>query len=93
MRPIAARAMVERKMHTRWSGHTGFTRHSPRNGFNGFLRDLLGDRLSCHRRFAENSTKLDASTGASGPHDFSVRKLSALVFSAASRPPHSVPRP
>ena len=25
-------------------GHTGFTRHSPRNGFNGFLRALLGDR-------------------------------------------------
>jgi hypothetical protein len=24
--------------HTRWSGHTGITRHSPRNGFNGFLR-------------------------------------------------------
>ena len=25
-------------------GHTGLTRHSPRNGFNGFLRALLGDR-------------------------------------------------
>ena len=25
-------------------GHTGNTRHSPRNGFNGFLRALLGDR-------------------------------------------------
>src|SRR5205814_4494301 len=25
-------------------GHTGFTRHSPRNGFNGFLRALPGDR-------------------------------------------------
>src|SRR5205814_9088854 len=25
-------------------GHTRFTRHSPRNGFNGFLRDLPGDR-------------------------------------------------
>ena len=25
-------------------GHTGITRHSPRNGFNGFLRDLPGDR-------------------------------------------------
>jgi hypothetical protein len=28
----------------RHHGHTGFTRHSPRNGFNGFLRALLGDR-------------------------------------------------
>jgi hypothetical protein len=26
-------------------GHTGITRHSPRNGFNGFLRALPGDRL------------------------------------------------
>jgi transposase len=25
-------------------GHTGNTRHSPRNGFNGFLRALFGDR-------------------------------------------------
>jgi hypothetical protein len=25
-------------------------RHSLRNGFNGFLRDLLGDRAFCHRR-------------------------------------------
>src|SRR6266478_2689647 len=25
-------------------GHAGAARHSPRNGFNGFLRALLGDR-------------------------------------------------
>ena len=25
-------------------GHTGIARHSPRNGFNGFLRALPGDR-------------------------------------------------
>ena len=30
--------------------------------------------LCCHRRSAEHSTKLDASVGASGPHDFAVRK-------------------
>ena len=24
-------------------GHAGITRHSPRNGFNGLLRDLLGE--------------------------------------------------
>jgi hypothetical protein len=30
--------------------------------------------LVCHRRFAEDSTKLDASVGASGPHDFAVRE-------------------
>jgi hypothetical protein len=32
MRPIAACAMGSVRAHTRWSGHTGITRHSPRNG-------------------------------------------------------------
>ena len=44
-----------------------------RNGFNGFLRDLPGDRLFCHRRLQRLNCKLDASVEASGPHDFSVR--------------------
>jgi hypothetical protein len=31
--------------------------------------------LFCHRRLAKkNSAKLDASVGASGPHDFAVRE-------------------
>jgi len=31
-------------------GHAGITRHSLRNGFNGFLRALPGVRiLGCHR--------------------------------------------
>ena len=50
MRPIAACAMrvVER---TRVSQVTPESPSiSPRNGFNGFLRALPGDRLSCHRR-------------------------------------------
>ena len=49
-------------------------RHSPRNGFNGFLRDLPGDRLVATvipEKFA--SQELDASIGASEPHDFAVR--------------------
>src|ERR1700737_1087492 len=29
--------------------------------------------LFCHRRLSDNSAKLDASVGASGPHDFAVR--------------------
>jgi hypothetical protein len=29
--------------------------------------------LSCHRRRADRSAKLDTSVGASGPHDFAVR--------------------
>ena len=61
-----------------------------RNGFNGFLRDLPGDRLSCHRRLQRLDRKLDASVEASGPHDFSVRKKAlsseAPLASIASNP-------
>src|SRR3954465_2575594 len=63
---------------------TGATRHSPRNGFNGFLRDLPGDRAllspsSCEYGWSAPgradfaSAKIDASVEASGPHDFAVR--------------------
>ena len=54
----AARVLV---VSTRVShhGHTGNTRHSPRNGFNGFLRALPGDRAFCHRRLADTSTRLE----------------------------------
>ena len=38
--------------------------------------------LGCHHRPVDRSTKLDASVGASGPHDFAVRKVCALVRSA-----------
>ena len=60
-------------------------------GFNGFLRALPGDRLSCHRHPAELAPlNLNASVEASGPHDFAVRKLApsseAPPASTASRP-------
>ena len=53
----------------------GFTQHSLRNGFNGFLRALLGDRAFLPPSFSREwlPRKLDASVGASGPHDFAVR--------------------
>jgi hypothetical protein len=38
------------------------------------------------------SRELDASTGASGPHDFAVRDLRCSSI-APSRPPHPIPRP
>ena len=54
-----------------------------RNGFNGFLRALPGDRaflspsladMACLRPVGPTCLrKLDASVGASGPHDFAVR--------------------
>src|SRR5436190_24043978 len=54
-------------------GHTGITRHSPRNGFNGLLRTLPGDRAFLSPSSRVVNAKFDASVEASGPHDFAVR--------------------
>jgi hypothetical protein len=90
-----ARSLACRKgrKHTSSShhGHTGNTRHSPRNGFNKLLRALPGEpgflaTVACGYRFR----RLDTSVGVSGPHDFAVREtapfVSALPTSIASRP-------
>ena len=62
-----------------------------RNGFNGFLRDLPGDRAFLSPSSAKTCFReLDASVEASGPHDFSVRNKAlsseAPLASIASRP-------
>jgi hypothetical protein len=56
-------------------------RPSLRNGFNGYfvLSPVTG--LFCHRRRRKCFRQLDASVGASGPHDFAVR-VSALSSAA-----------
>src|SRR6059058_4167770 len=41
-------------------GHTGLTRHSPRNGFNGFLRALPGDRYPMHTSLLRRSSNTDS---------------------------------
>jgi hypothetical protein len=86
--PIASCAKVES---TRVSRHTyaASRRHSPRNGFNGFLRALPGDRALLSPSPARRGTRLrrlDASVGASEPHDFAVR------FNALRLARHSVHR-
>ena len=43
------------------------------------LSPVIG--LYCHRRRRSCLHRLDASVEASGPHDFAVRKIGALVFS------------
>ena len=88
--PAALRARIESTQASH-HGHAGTTRHSPRNGFNGFLRALPGDRALLSPSSAGYlPRKLDASVEASGPHDFAVRKqvLSSLapLASTASRP-------
>jgi hypothetical protein len=60
---------------------------SLRNGFNGYfvLSPVTG--LFCHRRSRIIIHKLDASVGASGPHDFAVRQNAARL-APPKRPPH-----
>jgi hypothetical protein len=57
MRPIAACAEIVGREHTRWSGHTGIARHSPRNGFTayfvlfpaiGFFVTVTPEKLASH---------------------------------------------
>ena len=84
-----------------------------RNGFNGFLRALPGDRACLPPSSADmfclspvgptQLRELDASVGASGPHDFAVRcnisRPRAVDRSRAHRPPcnpvarKTLPRP
>ena len=65
-------------------GRTGTPGIPARDGFNGCFELSLVTGLSCHHhpRDAKHHHELDASVGASGPHDFAVRKKSALVSSA-----------
>jgi len=70
-------------------GHTGITRHSPRNGFtvSFVLSPAIG--LFCHRHRRNCFHRLDTSVEMSGPHDFTVRF--GLARLAPKRPPHPAP--
>src|SRR5258708_39745407 len=73
-------------------GHTGFTRHSPRNGFTAYFALSPAIGLVCHRRLARLLARLDAGVEASEPHDFAVR-VSTVRQVRCPRPPHPAPRP
>jgi hypothetical protein len=90
MRPIAARAMVVRKMHTRCQVTPEIARHSPRNGFNGFLRALLGDRACLPPSFADSSAHLTPASGRQD-HTTSPSASGALVFGTVNV--HRIPHP
>src|ERR1700743_361617 len=75
--------------------HTGSAeavRPSLRNGFTAYFVLSLVTGLSCHHRPREAlaAHELDASVGASGPHDFAVR-ISAARLATLTRPPQPVP--
>jgi hypothetical protein len=92
------RAKNARGSHHRF---TGASPAFPAQWFYGFLRALLGDRAFLPPSPRGNSVsgplgptspsvQLDASVGASGPHDFAVRSKLRVV-TRNCRPPHPVP--
>ena len=76
---------------TRAYRFSGNTPAFPAQWLYALLRALPGERLSCHRRRMDISTQLDASTAASGPHDFVVR-VRRFRRARLSRPPHLTAR-
>jgi hypothetical protein len=83
---------VERDAHEH-TGSAEAVRPSLRNGFTayfvlslatGFVATIISEKLA--------SQKLDASIGASGPHDLAVR-ITRCSSKAHPRPPHPTPRP
>jgi hypothetical protein len=71
-------------------GHTGTTRHSPRNGFNGFLRALPGDRALLPPSSADCSANLTPASGRQD-HTTSPSAGSAVRLRALPRPSHPAP--
>jgi hypothetical protein len=73
--------------------HTGSAeaiRHSLRDGFTAYFALSPVTGLSCHRHRRNYFRQLDASVGASGPHDFTVR-VGAARLASPKRPPHPAP--
>jgi hypothetical protein len=82
--PAASRALCIGRTHTSNNEYTGIARHSRTQWSYGLFRALLGDRALLPpspanqrciraREGRHNIRVLDASVGASGPHDFAVR--------------------
>ena len=68
----------------RTTGSTGITPAFPAQWFTAYfaLSPVTGLSCHCRQRDAKHHRQLDASVGASGPHDFAVRRSGALVRSA-----------
>ena len=87
--PAVSCAMCTKKCAHEHTGSAESIRPSLRNGFTAYSALSPVNGLSCHRRHADRSAQLDASVGASGPHDFAVRvsvaRLASQPASTASR--------
>src|ERR1700730_8073692 len=71
--------MVVKNAHA-LAGHTGITRHSPRNGCNGYFVDLPGAPGVLATVACAPFRRLDTSVGVSGPHDFARPRKIAVRY-------------
>jgi hypothetical protein len=82
--------LMLKEMRTRAYRFSGNTPAFPAQWFDGLYVISLAAML-CHHRRRFLTRRLDASTGASGPHDFTVREsVTSLVTPRAHRSPHHV---
>jgi len=87
--PEVSCAISDKKNAHEHTGSAEAIRPSLRSGFNGFLRALPGDRACLPPSSAVRFRQLDASVGASGPHDFAVRNMRRSSY--ARRCVHRIP--
>src|ERR1035437_4546003 len=92
--PIHPQPRVRSVESTRGSRHrfTGITRPSLRNGFNGLLRALPGDRAFLPPSFAENPANSTPASGRQDPTTSPSANGRSRLWRRL-RPPHSAPRP
>jgi len=90
MRP-QPRVQNEKSTRASHHGHTGITRHSPRNGFTAYsvLSPVTG--LSCHRRLAKNLPR--NLTPASGRQDHTTSPSAERALVRSVPRVHRIPHP
>ena len=94
-RPMRPQPRMQNKKHTSvvTTGSPVSLRHSPRNGFNGFLRALSGDRLSCHHRRPQCASIVANLTPASRRRDHTTSPSASGAFVTRAAHVHRIPHP
>ena len=82
-RRVRSRAWCVANTRVSHRGYAGTIRHSPRNGFNGLLRTLPGDRAFLPPSCANNSAHLTPASGRQD-HTTSPSASGAIVLGAVS---------
>ena len=91
-RSVRSRACRVESTRVSHHGHTGFTRHSPRNGFTAYFELSLVTGLVCHHRHAEKIPRNLTPASGRQDHTTSPSAPAPLVKPCQPRPPHPASR-